>query len=251
MRPRVGAPRLARTGGDWPGSRTYGLGLLGRSRCALGAARALGLVVVAGVKRTGQVRGRAGPELVGALQHPRLCLGVLREERRRRRHPDAGAGERAIGVRSVGAVGRAIACTAAATCSPSAMPSLFARTLGNGLDRGRVRLLDDGFLVGIELDQDVPGRRGRGRLRRCAGLRDGASVARVAALHRIDRVAHRDMHHRQRARPRIARDIAAFMTSIAVSFQSVTISARAVPGATAMTIAMTITVKCFMMSPLL
>ena len=48
---------------------------------------------------------------------------------------------------------------------------------------------------------------GRGRLGRRAGHGGNRhDIARVPALHRIDRVGHRDMHHGQGARPRIARD---------------------------------------------
>ena len=65
---------------------------------------------------------RARPELVGALQNPRLGLGVLREDRGSGRDPDAGRRDRPIGVRRVVPSAARSACTAAAICSPSARP---------------------------------------------------------------------------------------------------------------------------------
>src|SRR5215475_2029050 len=53
------------------------LGLLRSTRGAVGAPEALHLVVVAGPLRARQCRRRAGPELVGALDHPWLRARIL------------------------------------------------------------------------------------------------------------------------------------------------------------------------------
>ena len=76
------------------------------------------------------------------------------------------------------------------------------------LERCRVGLFDLGFLLRVDLGEDLP-RGGRGRrLSRCARRkRNGRDDARVTILHRIDRVRHGDMHHRQGAQFGIVADV--------------------------------------------
>ena len=184
------------------------VGLRRRPGGALRAAERLGLVVVASVERARQGRRRAGPELVGALQDPWLGARVFREDRRRRRHPDAGGGERPIGVGDIGAVAGAVGLHRGGDLLAERDAFALRRAVGDGLARGRISLVDDGFLVGIELDQDLASRRrGRGLGRGARGDRKVREVARIAALHRVDCVGHRDMHHGQGARRRIAADV--------------------------------------------
>ena len=144
------------------------LGLLRGARRAFGGAQGLRLVVVACIEGTGQWRRRPGPELISALHHPRLCLRILAERRRRGRYPHARRRDRAIGIWRVGGVVGAVGeddCRGAFAHGDPLVPR---GAIGNGVQRGGVGFLDPGFLTGVKLEQHVP------RCARCGSFCRGA-----------------------------------------------------------------------------
>src|SRR5262245_40832769 len=72
--------------------------LLRRPLGALGAAHVLGLVVVTSIERALEIGRWRRPHLVRALHDPRLGAGIFGEQRRRRGNPDAGRGDRPVGI---------------------------------------------------------------------------------------------------------------------------------------------------------
>ena len=147
----------------------------------------------------------------------------------------------------MGAVGRAIGLDRGGDLLAQCDAFALGRTVGNALERRRVRLFDDGLLIGIELEQDLRAAAAAAASADAAGAGNGSHVARVPTLHRVDRVGHRDVHHRQGARPGLPPTPATFITSSAVWFQSVTVSARAVQAANAMSSPTAMAQERFMM----
>ena len=175
---------------------------------AYGAAQRLHLIVVADISRARQLRRWLGPELVGLRDDPWFCARVLLEERRRGRHVDARAGGRPVGVRRVGAVIGAVGHDGSGHLLAKRNALAQGRPFGDALQRRHVGRLYFLFLFRVELNQDLPCRGRRRRLgRRARHERYCRDDARVAGLHRIDRVGHCDMHHGQVARARIVADV--------------------------------------------
>ncbi len=202
--PRRGLPRLREIS---RGPELHRLGLFGRARRALGAAKRPGLAVVARVDRARERRRRAGAELVGTLHHPGLRARVLLERRRGRRDPDARRRDRPVGVRHAGAVVGPVGLDRGRDSLAERDALDLRGAVGHRFQRGRDGLVDHGLLSRIQPEQDaMRGRRG-GRFGR--GLGHGghrSDIARIAALDSIHCVGHRDVHHGEAARCRIGGD---------------------------------------------
>src|SRR5205085_12343671 len=79
----------------------HGVGLCVRPLRGLQAAHVLGFIVIARIERTVESRRGPGTELTRAVHAPRLCRCILREQRRRRRHPHTRRGYGTVRVRYV------------------------------------------------------------------------------------------------------------------------------------------------------
>ena len=182
----------------------HGVGLRVGPLRAFHSAHFLGFVVIARVNGTAEGRGRSRAELTRALHAPRLGRRILREQRRRGRYPYARRGERAVCVGHV--------CRVALTFGVNRARDLFAqintrnpcRVVRNGFHRLCEGCIDPLFLARILAHENFAGSRC------CRGLGRGIwvswklqHVARISALHRIDRIRHGHVHQRHAARPRI------------------------------------------------
>ena len=115
---------------------------------------------------------------------------------------------RAVGVGSVGAVVGAVGLDRGGHLHTQLDAFGLGGPVWDRLQRCRVGLFDLGFLLRVDLGEDLPrGRRGRGFCG-CAWCgRKRRDHAGVAILHRVDRVGHGDMHHGQGAQFGIVADV--------------------------------------------
>jgi hypothetical protein len=103
---------------------------------------------------------------------------------------------RAVCVGSVGAVGGAVGLDRVGHLHTQLDAFAPGRLVRDRLERCLVGFLDLGFLVRVDLGEDLPRRRrGRSVGRRAWGGRQRRDHAGVVILHRVDRVGHGDMHH--------------------------------------------------------
>ena len=143
--------------------------------------------------------------MVRALHAPRFGLSILREQRGLCGHPHPGAGNWAICIWHIGGITGAVGLDQRGDLFTERNAVLLRRPVLNPTQGLGIGFIDLGFLRRHELDQDfsrcghggsVGGSVGRGG--------SGRHIARVPCLDGVDRVGHRDVHHRHGSRPWIA-----------------------------------------------